>query len=399
MKPRLLAAGLLAATLTLSGAGALPGARARAATPYDINVVMPLSGGAAFLGKAEQRTLDILAAQVNAGGGIQGRPMHFVFHDDQSSPQIAVQLASQIVASHPTVLIGSSIVAMCNAMAPLMAAGPVQYCLSPGVYPKAGSMMFTSSVSTRDMARAMFRYFRMRGWTRIAAITSTDATGQDADRGIAAALARPGNKTVRMVAHVHFNPTDVSVAAQMARIKAAHPQALIAWTTGAPIATVFKGITQAGLDIPVGTTDGNMTHAQMTHYAAFLPKQLYIASDEWPYMAGPAVTGPAMQQAQQAFVAAFAAAKVAPDVAAALAWDPAQLLVAGLRKLGPDATAGQLRAWLAGLKGFAGVDGVYDFPRYPQRGLGAASVVVTRWEPARNLWVPVSRPAGAPLAH
>ncbi len=393
MKLRSFAAALIGAAL------ALPAVPTRAAAPYTINVIMPLSGGAAFLGKAEQRSLRILAAQVNASGGIDGRPVRFAFHDDQSNPQISVQLASGIVPSHPAVLIGSSIVAMCNAMAPLMAAGPVQYCLSPGVYPKAGSMMFTSSVSTHDMARAMFRYFRLRGWTRIAAITSTDATGQDADRGIAAALARPGNKSVRMVAHVHFNPTDVSVAAQMARIKAAHPQALIAWTTGAPIATVFKGITEAGLEIPVGTTDGNMTHAQMSHYAAFLPKQLYIASDAWPYMAGPEVTDPRMKQAQAAFVAAFAKAKVAPDVAAALAWDPAQILIAALRKLGPKATAAQVRSWIAGQTDFAGVDGIYDFKRYPQRGLGAASVVVTRWTPAKNMWVPVSAPAGTPLAH
>jgi len=393
MHLRLLAAGLAAAALVAFG---MP---ARAAAPYDINVVMPLSGGAAFLGKSEQRTLEIVADEVNAGGGIGGRPIHFVFHDDQSSPQTAVQLASQIVATHPSVLIGSSIVAMCKAMEPLMASGPVQYCLSPGVYPKAGSMMFTSSVSTHDMARAMVRYFRMRGWTRIAAITSTDATGQDADRGIDEAMGRPENKSVHMVAHVHFNPTDVSVTAQMARIKAANPQALIAWTTGAPVATVFKGITQAGLDIPVGTTDGNMTHAQMTRYASFLPKQLYIASDEWPYMAGPEVTDPGVRKAQQAFAAAFAKAKVAPDVASALGWDPAQLLVAALRKLGPDAKPQAVRAWLAGLKGWAGVDGVYDFPAHPQRGLGPDNGVVTRWEPAKNAWVPVSQPAGAPLAH
>ena len=396
MKLRSLAANLLGQGLLALGL-MLPGAHARAAAPYTINVIMPLSGGAAFLGKAEQRTLQILADQVNETGGIDGRELRFVFHDDQTSPQTAVQLASQIVPSHPSVLIGSSIVAMCNAMAPLMATGPVQYCLSPGVYPKAGSMMFTSSVSTHDMARAMFRYFRLRGWTRIAAITSTDATGQDADRGIAEALARPGNKSVHMVAHVHFNPTDVSVAAQMARIKAAHPQALIAWTTGAPIATVFKGVTEAGLDIPVGTTDGNMTHAQMSHYAAFLPKQLYIASDAWPYMAGPEVTDPRMKKAQAAFVAAFAKAKVAPDVASALAWDPAQILIAALRKLGPSATAAQVREWIAGQTDFAGVDGIYDFKRYPQRGLGAASVVVTRWTPAKNMWVPVSAPAGTPL--
>ena len=391
MHLRIFATGLVAAFLVASAAS-------RAAEPYEINVVMPLSGGAAFLGKAEQRTLDIVAEQVNAAGGIQGRPLKFVFHDDTSSPQIAVQLTSQITPAKPTVLIGSSIVAMCNAMAPLMTSGPVQYCLSPGIHPASGSMTFTSSVSTHDMARAMVRYFRMRGWTRIAAITSTDATGQDADRGIQEALDQPENKSVQMVEHPHFTPTDVSVTAQIATIKAANPQALIAWTTGAPIATVFKGLAQAALDIPVGTTDGNMTHAQMTQYAAFLPKQLYIASDEWPYLAGPAVTDPGVKTAQQEFVAAFANAGVTPDIAAALAWDPAQLLVAALRKLGPDATPEAVRGWLAGLKGWAGVDGVYDFTAYPQRGLSAVNAIVTRWEPGKNAWVPVSQPAGAPLA-
>jgi len=391
MHPRLCTIGLFAAFLAPNAS--------HAATPYEINVVMPLSGGAAFLGKAEQRTLEILAEQVNAAGGIQGRPLQFAFHDDTSSPQTAVQLASQIIAAKPTVLIGSSIVAMCNAMAPLMTAGPVQYCLSPGIHPANGGMTFTSSVSTHDMARAMVRYFRLRGWTRIAAITSTDATGQDADRGIQEALDLPENKSVQMVAHPHFTPTDVSVTAQIATIKAADPQAMIAWTTGAPVATVFKGVTQAALDIPLGTTDGNMTHAQMTQYAAFLPKQLYIASSEWSYLAGTAVTDPGVKAAQQAFVAAFAKAGVAPDIAAALAWDPTQLLIAALRKLGPDATPEAVRAWLASQKGWTGVDGVYDFTAYPQRGLSAESVVVTRWESDKNAWVPVSKPAGEPLAH
>ena len=198
-----------------------------------------------------------------------------MFHDDQSSPQVAVQLASQIVASHPAVEIGANIVAMCNAMAPLMQAGPAMFCLSPGIHPASGSYVFTSSVSTYDLARALITYFRSKGWTKLALMTSTDASGQDAEKGINADLALPENKDVKVVAREHFNPTDVSVSAQIENIKAAGPQALIAWTTGAPVGTIFKGIVQAGLDVPVGTTDGNMTFAQMNKYSAFLPKQLY----------------------------------------------------------------------------------------------------------------------------
>jgi branched-chain amino acid transport system substrate-binding protein len=372
-------------------------APAMAAEDYEINVVLPLTGGGSFLGKAEQQGLQLAETFVNRDGGIQGRKVKFVFHDDQSRPQTAVQLASQIVASHPAVVIGSAIVAMCNAMAPLMKNGPVMYCLSPGIHPEKGDYVFTSNVSTLDLASSLVTFYRLKGWTKIALITSTDASGQDAERGIKEVLSRPGNKGMTLVANEHFTPTDVSVSAQIEEIRAAQPQALIAWSTGGPIGTVFKGIIQAGLDIPVGTTNGNMTLAQMTQYADFLPKQLFIPSSEWPKHDASLALDPAVEKAQAGFFAAYDAAKITPDVAAGLAWDPALLVVDALRKLGPEATAVQVRDYLVKLKGFAGINGVYDFPKIPQRGLDEKDAIVTLWNPAQKAWEVVSKPTGIPL--
>src|SRR5258708_5056405 len=171
-----------------------------AADPYDLNVILSLTGGASFLGKAEQQSLQLAEKWANENGGIQGRPLHLVFNDDQSTPQVAVQLASQVVAGKPAVEIGANLVAMCNAMAPLMASGPVMYCLSPGIHPAEGAFVFTSSVSTIDLSRALIRHWRMKGWTRIAVMTSTDASGQDAAKGINLNLALPDNAAVNVVA-------------------------------------------------------------------------------------------------------------------------------------------------------------------------------------------------------
>jgi branched-chain amino acid transport system substrate-binding protein len=376
----------------------LAGTAAQAADPYEINVILPLSGGGSFLGKAEQQSLQLVEKSTNDTGGIQGRPLKFTFHDDQSSPQNAVQLASQVVASKPAVMIGSSIVGICNAMAPLMAAGPVQYCMSPGIHPPAGSFTFTSSVSTHDLGRALIRFYRMKGWTKIAIITSTDASGQDADKGFDETLALAENKDVVVaVSRQHFNPTDVSVSAQIEAIKAAGPQAVIAWSTGGPIATIFKGIVQAGLDLPVGTTDGNMTFAQMTQYAAFLPKQLYIPAAEWVTYSTASAKDPAVAKAQARFAEVFKAAGQTPDVASALSWDPAVTVVEALRKLGPNATAAELKDYLGKLTGYAGIDGVYDFTKEAQRGLNVDDAVVTQWDPDAKTWTPRSQPAGAPL--
>ncbi len=381
-------------TLTVPAAVLMGLVGVHAAQPLTIPVVLPLTGGAAFLGQGERTALQLAEKVVNAQGGV---PVQFDFHDDQSSPQVAVQLASQIKAQKPSVILGSAIVAMCNAMAPLMQDGPVMYCLSPGVHPPAGSRVFTAFISTHDLARALVRYYRGRGFTRIALITSTDASGQDGRLGFEEALKLPENAGVTMVASEQFNTSDVSVAAQIERIKSANPQAVIAWTTGAPMGTVLKGIVQSGLDVPVGTTDANMTNAQMQQYAAFMPSEMLFMSSEWPPHGAGVTLDPKVIDAQKPMFAAYQAAGIAPDISAALAWDAGILAVEALRSAGAEATPEQIRAYLAGTKAWGGINGIYDFTKVPQRGLDENDAVVTRWQPDKKTWTIVSKPGGAPL--
>src|ERR1700720_3036626 len=166
---------------------------ARAADPYRIHVILPLTGGAAFLGKGEQQALQLFEKLVNQEGGINGQPLELVFHDDQTSPQTTVQIANGILAEKPAVLLGSSIVAMCSAIAPLLKQGPFDYCLSPGVHPAAGSYQYSTSTDTHALIEAQVRYFRLRGLTRIAFMSSTDASGQDAERGFDEVTKLPEN--------------------------------------------------------------------------------------------------------------------------------------------------------------------------------------------------------------
>lgn len=379
-------------------AACLLAAPAHAANTYDIPVVASLTGGGAFLGQEEQQAIQILEKLVNQTGGIHGRKVNFVFHDDQSSPQQAVQLANQVLAAKPSVVLGTTLVAGCNAMSPLMQNGPVMYCFSPGIHPPGGGYVFTGGVSTFDQAQALVNYFRARGWTRLALMTSTDATGQDADKGFAELLARPENKGITIVAHPHFNPTDVSVSAQIEEIKAAKPQAFIGWATGAPSATIFRGAVQGGLTVPMGSTGGNMTYAQMHRFAAFLPRELYLPSSVWAVHGDPRVKlDPAVALKQKEYFAAFAAAGAKPDEGSILGWDPATIVVDALRKLPANATAQQLRDYLLKVKGIAGVNGVYDFAAAPQRGLTLNNIIVSVWDAKADSWKVVAAPTGVPL--
>jgi branched-chain amino acid transport system substrate-binding protein len=389
----------IAHILTLAGiafiGASLP---SRAADPYDIHVVLPLTGSAAFVGQGERDALAAFETYVDANGGVTGRPLHFVFHDDQTSPQIAVQLTNDILANKPSVVMGSSLVAMCLAMAPLMKTGPVHYCLSPGVHPKPGGYEFSTSASSTDQIAAVIRYYRLNGWTKLATLMTTDASGQDGDRSIDGVLNYPENRGVIVkVTAEHFNPSDVSVAAQIARIKESGAQAILAWTTGAPAATVLRGMIQDGLDVPVAPTSGNQTFAAMHQWKAFLPRHLVLASALYPPHEGVLALDPRVEKLQQEMYAILKEHGLKADNMVATSWDAGLIVVAGLRKLGPNATAAQLRDFIANLTDFPGIDGVYDFKKYPERGLGPDASTVTAYDAKTDAWIWLSKPGGAPL--
>ena len=370
---------------------------AAAPEPYVIPVVLPLTGNAAFLGQGEQKALAVLQSVVNRQGGIAGQPLRFDFRDDESSPQQAVQLTQGAIAAHANIIIGSALVAMCNAMMPLVREGPVIYCLSPATHPPPGSYMFSANVSTTDLLAALMHYARARGWTRIAALSSSDATGQDFEHNADLALKLPDNAALHFVAHERFNLGDVSVAAQLERIAAAKPQLLVAWTTGGALATILKGVVQSGLEVPLATSQGNQTFAQMDQYKDFLPATLLLPSSEFEPHQGRLDLGPRVEAAQALFYGEMHAAGRPIDVVAAHAWDPGMILVEALRKLGTSASPAQIRDYIDGLRDWAGVNGIYDFRQTPQRGLSLADAVVTRWDVGSRNWDIVSAPGGQPL--
>jgi branched-chain amino acid transport system substrate-binding protein len=371
--------------------------RAVAADPYPIDVILPLTGSAAFVGQTTQQALKVAEAEVNRTGGIKGRPLKLNFLDDQTNPQSSVQLTNQVLAKKPAVFLGSEIVAMCNAMVPLVKDGPLMYCLSPGIHPQKGTYVFSSAVSTDDLISSLIRFSREKGWTKIAIITSTDATGQDADRAFEAALAQAENKTINVVAREHFNPSDVTLSAQFAHVEAAKPQLLIAWTTGTPFGSVLRAAKTSGAAFPIATTAGNLSWPAIAQFRSILPKELYFSGYLGAPDTGNVKLAAAVARAKSLYHQALAAAGAKADNGTDVAWDPLMLVVQALRTLGPSATAAQIRDYLSNLTSYAGTNGIYDFKRTPQRGLDASQVLISQWDEQKGAFVAASEPGGAPL--
>src|SRR5579875_1838314 len=152
MRPSCIRASLGAFALVVVFSGASLRPTAAQNQPYELNVILSLSGPGTFVGTAQKASLDALADVVN-----------------------------KVLAKHVPVVFGSVLAATCRAMMPLFANGPVMYCLSPAIYPPKGGYIFSVEVSTKDSIAAEIRYLHERGWKRFARLTTTDASGQDAD--------------------------------------------------------------------------------------------------------------------------------------------------------------------------------------------------------------------------
>ncbi len=358
--------------------------------PIEVNAILSLTGQAAFIGTTYQKTLLALESSVNKRGGIKGQPLHFVIADDQSNPANAVQLVNGLLAKKVSVILGPNLTATCRAVEPLTVDGPTVYCLSPSVHPPKGAYMFSVGVDTHDQAADIIRFFRTRGWHDIGMIISTDASGQDAEAMFNEALRQPENREMRFVALEHFNVTDPSVSAQLIKMQAAKPQAIIAWSTGTPMGTTMRGMQETGLDLPVLMSNANALVPAMKAFANILPAQLYSFGPQ--YMLPSAANA---NDVTRNYFGALKDAGVESDYIAGLSWDPAAIVVDALRQVGATATAAQIRDYILRQHDYRGVAGSFDFTDGSQRGLGQQNMMIMRWDASKGVWVAASKLGGA----
>jgi branched-chain amino acid transport system substrate-binding protein len=90
---KIVAAALVAA-LALGGGGS---ATAQSAKPIKIGLGMALTGGLAGNGKAALLAMQIWKDDVNKKGGLLGRPVEFVYYDDQTNPATVPGIYTKLV--------------------------------------------------------------------------------------------------------------------------------------------------------------------------------------------------------------------------------------------------------------------------------------------------------------
>ncbi|MGY3528050.1 ABC transporter substrate-binding protein [Bradyrhizobium sp. USDA 4452] len=106
--------------LVLCGATLQPSRAADPAEPIRIGAVLPFSGGVELYGQQARLGLDLAAGEINAAGGILGRPVEVIYADDKTRPESAAEAMRSLVEKDGVLAVVGPITSRnLNALVPL----------------------------------------------------------------------------------------------------------------------------------------------------------------------------------------------------------------------------------------------------------------------------------------
>jgi len=257
----------VAALAAATGTGAHS---ARAADPFLIGVISPLSGPVATVGVRQTAAIRWWAEDVNAKGGIKGRQVELAVCDDQGNPETAVTCARGHMQHGVALLLDTSVAGTIKAIMPLLDKGPVMIVASPIINPDPKTYVFQTSPTDLEITRGLLNYLQANHKDRLAMIASTDATGEV---GVADAQAvfPPANVKLAL-SRIDLRSNDASI--QLANVLKDNPPLLYSAYSGGGAATVVKSFTNLGFTMPLVISNANLTDAFMALIKSDMPPRL-----------------------------------------------------------------------------------------------------------------------------
>lgn len=366
---------LLVAVLALGFLAQAPESPAAAGKePIVLGVLVSETGPASWLGDPEIKGAKLAAEELNARGGIGGRPVSLVIYNDESAPEKAVIGARKLIEQDKAVaIIGTSVVSTSKAVAPLVKdGGPIVYSLSGGYMPENG-FMFAGSVQTQHMQDTIMDWMKTKGLKKIALLATSDSTGQVATDAIKKVA--PGNG-ITVVAIERMNASDVDVTPQLSRIRSAGPDAVVAWLTGKPAGVVVKNYSQLAMPYPLFVSHGNLSYSFAESIKAFQPQLLLMPSSKdviWEDL--PA--NDSLRSRNEAFHRKyFERYKQHADYGPPVAYDAVMLVAEAIKKAGTNPI--KIKEALEGVKNYVGLVATYEFSKDDHRGTGRKDTVLVQ---------------------
>ena len=355
--------GLLAALLAL-WLGSV-----QAQEPIRIGSFLAMTGGAAFLGDPEQKTLELYVEKLNAAGGLLGRKLKLIAYDSAGDAEKARTFAKRLIEQDKVdLIVGGSTTGETMAVVPLAEQAGIPFISLAGavvIVEPVKKWVFKTPHTDRMACEKIFVDMKARGATRVGLISGAGGF----DKSMRAECMKVAkDRGIEVVADETYGAADTDMTAQLTKIRQnPQVQAVLNAGFGQGPAIVTKNYRQIGMTLPLYQSHG-------------------VASKEFIKLAGEAAEGVRLPAAallvsdklpdsdpQKIVVAHYTReyqARFKSDVSTfgGHAYDGLMLAVEAIRRAGSTDKA-KVRDALEGIKGYVGTGGIVNLSATDHMGL------------------------------
>ena len=269
---KLLTIGMLTAFLAMIG---LFGSQAMAADPIKIGAIYPLTGSVAYNGQSKQHGAKIAEEEINAKGGVMGRPIQLIIEDGQCKPADSVNAAEKLIVKDKVPAIAG---AFCSgataAVIPVIERHKIPFVSgvssNPALTAERKDFFFRACPHEGMYAPSMSKLMVDKMKTmNLAFLAVNDDWGRGTTKTFTEGVEKAGGKVVTVEYFEHGE------------------------TNFAPLLTKIKGLNQDGVFVVAETQDGAMLMRQYKEMG--VKSQVFgvgsLATDTFAKLAGPASEG------------------------------------------------------------------------------------------------------------
>jgi len=230
----------------------------QAADPIKIGVSGPYTGGSAPMGVSMRDGVKLAVAEINAAGGVLGRPLQVVERDDEAKNERGVQIAQELINKEKVVATVGFIntgVALASQRFYQEAKIPVINNVATGTVitkqfeKDKDNYVFRTSAADKIQAKMIAdEAVDKQKFTKVAILADSTNYGQLGREDLEKVLS---DKKVTPVAVEKYNIKDVDMTAQLLKSKQGGAQAVLTYGIGPELAQIANGMEKLNWHVPI----------------------------------------------------------------------------------------------------------------------------------------------------
>ena len=338
-----------------------------------VGVVLDITGAGASLGVPERQTVELLAEQVNAAGGINGRKLKLIIEDNQSTEDGAAKVTSKLLNTEKVdILLGASRTGPSLAMRPLAekAEKPMISFAANAKIVEGSKWVFKTAQNDRVVLEKMVDDMKAKNITKVAVARDASGFGE----GIPEMLTEIGKSAGITVTTVQkFAPDATDFTSQMLGLRDSNPQAVLIWGIPPAAGLAQKAYKQLALNVPVYQSHGIGNQAFLdtagdSANGLLAPMGRMLVADQLK-------ADDPQKAVVTKFIADFKAKyNASPSTFAGHAYDGFMIAVEALKKAGTDAN--KLRDAIEATSKWPGISGVFTMTASDHSGLTKDALMI-----------------------